>query len=184
MRTNIVSSNITRDILRVFFIRKMSRPLICQLCCVCVHEIELKEHLRCCLEQTIHDVESVGNRIIFAKYYSIGYMLALVNRWPVEIEDVFEDIIDTNILIYEYFYFKAMQDSKKLEELNNLSFLDEFLQSLLLSIEEPDEQYLRILPLLIPEDFETSEIEDLNIIFSEVQIQQLNQWADHFESLL
>ena len=146
----------------------------CNLCNEFTHYENAKIHLYSCLDAMS---EKYNNTIIYSMYSILAYILGNSTQvFNLKVEERFKYISYFAFDIYKYFYLKYFGfDTKEI-----LNEFDNFCQAVLNNIREPDEQYLRILPNICIKDFIRNGIADLEIIFNKVQINQLNQWKNHF----
>ena len=152
----------------------MDREVVCKLCWEGISAKDTNKHLGICVEHCV-DIFDPEFNDRYADYCILAFILGLTPTLNPKI--VIKNAIDTIFVIYEYFYFNGLNSKKA----NRLWGLDQFCRTVLSHVDEPEEKSLRIVPGFTADDFKNeSVIADLNVIFSEAQINLMYQWETLF----
>lgn len=143
-----------------------SSDVECSSCSETVPQTLLILHLKKCLEFFSVDKSNFSD-FKFLQYFVCGYILGQIN-W-----DSFINL--TQFLKFEVFEIYRFFLEVHFDRYTKPWVSDKFLRSVLLSITYPDDQRLEIVPDAKLSDFKDFFIfkEDLNYIFSNAQIRQL-----------
>ena len=150
----------------------MSSVVKCQFCHQAVEKRGALDHLNQCLKQDVVDYPCSSkcelNFDVFDNYYLLAFVLNLVQNW-IQSTPLTNDQKDLAFQIYKYFYFFATENVR-IEVFSE----DPFFKAVLDCVEEPNEQYLQVVPALDKRFFLNGPLKGaLSYIFSRAQINNI-----------